>query len=483
MTHKSKIWKYMTMTNVTPTDVTPTSVTLLSLAPELVCQILAAACASYRDAIEIMVTCKSVKAFFDPRSNYGERLWSCVRAGELLPDGKALGFDDYTVLRRFFGRGCDMCTHHPQVRTVYWAFEGRRMCSACLKVNTCTLSDLWAAALPSGSLLSFRAFIREWDARWHSGSPFGRSSVLFWRPDVLTVKNALKLHGEEMARLRLRPVVPSREAIGNFTKDVRQAKDKRSRLHIETIETARAARKAALDASIQKWTDMPLIAPVLEMMWAYQGEVWKTKPFTSRREKAFRREIEKEMGSRKKWLAMAQLKSVAETRHGRKLVGSPEWKQFRDSEKQAISDRDIPTVAEAEVIVDRVEALRLQRVSTIERWKAEFVDILPDGMAKRCILSSPLFLRGRREDEPIFRELIHLYTRPVRELPETSAALPEGVSIQSSGLFCANCGHGRRHRVDFHNFREHVLSSRRCSLEHCRVQTRRMSTRCSNLID
>jgi hypothetical protein len=137
-------------------------------------------------------------------------------------------------------------------------------------------------------------------------------------------------------------VTPTREAVGNFTEEVRIAKDKRSRLHIDVIETARAARKAALDASIQKWTDMPLIAPVLEMTWAYQGEVWKTKPFTSRREKAFRREIEKEMVSRKKWLAMAQLKSVAETRHGRKLVGSPEWKQFRDSERQVESNRDIP---------------------------------------------------------------------------------------------------------------------------------------------
>src|SRR6187402_1993031 len=108
------------MTNVIYINVTPT--TLLSLAPELVCQILAAACSSYPDAIEIMVTCKSVKAFFDPRSCYGERLWSCVRAAEHLPDGKPVGFHDYTVLRRFFGRGCDMCTHHPRVRTVYWAF-------------------------------------------------------------------------------------------------------------------------------------------------------------------------------------------------------------------------------------------------------------------------------------------------------------------------------------------------------------------------
>jgi hypothetical protein len=461
---------------------------ITQLPPELLCQILERCCNSYRNTVEVMLMCRRVKSFFEPESSYGSRLWRKVREGEHLPDGAHAGFSDFSVLHRFFGRGCELCTLHPRVRTVYWSFDGKRLCQDCLKMNTLSYADTFKGKIHQNMhenipeevdvVLSFRPFLRELQL----GARLSRiTTARFWKEDVRSVLQVLIRHGKEAVPRLLQPVTPGKDVVGKFLAEIRRARRKRVKLREDADEDARGLRKSEMDTFIgnilqEKPSDFPLVPEVLKKTWAYENQCRFTSSFGKRSQNAFLRDLKGEMETRRTNLALAQLSFVAGKIYGPRLTGSPEWKEFLKVEKRG-TNSVILTLSEATKAAGEVEARRLARVALQDTWRRQAEEI-PNATARKCVLQSHVFRKARQEDRGKFLDLISLYTAPAESLSaQALEALPVPVRLDLA-IWCGSCGFLRRQGGTFSELRGHVLlSGGFCTLDDMREKLVRTTTK------
>ena len=107
---------------------------LLRFPNEILCEIIASL--DPLCAINLLRTCKTMFNLFDSRTTSGKRLWAVIRRNADWPDPAPLGLSDCAFLRALYGRGCNMCSQHPRVRTPIWELNGLRFCTECLEDKT-----------------------------------------------------------------------------------------------------------------------------------------------------------------------------------------------------------------------------------------------------------------------------------------------------------------------------------------------------------
>ena len=84
----------------------------------------------------ILRTAKCVRAFGDPKTQYGSQLWRNVRMRQGLPDPAIISLSDFKLLQAYYGRGCEGCDEHPSMRIVTWEFGATRFCKDCIRYFT-----------------------------------------------------------------------------------------------------------------------------------------------------------------------------------------------------------------------------------------------------------------------------------------------------------------------------------------------------------
>ncbi|KAJ1555064.1 hypothetical protein HK405_003331, partial [Cladochytrium tenue] len=327
-------------------------------------------------ALALSRSCRILRNMLDPREIVGKGTWRKVRETDGWPDPAAIAMSDYTFLTSMFGRGCNFCSEHPQVKTVYFKFRGFRLCPACFKKQT-----VWRHDLPEE--------VSGIPSLWLSSTRSGRREIeYFFLPDVHLMSAPEEIDESVRQRLALRC-----SKLDEFVKAVEKNEERLKSLALRA-KAAKLSDKQTLVDKFMKSKFPFLDALQYRDLAAYKKECERLNQFGPRPQAALEEAVALVVDERRAWFAQIRLNLYLYDRcrllNINKVPSVPVIYDFLPEDEMAlIVDKAIASEAN----------LRLR-----EQWLKQHASSVVDTANFAAVQKLPAYVSAQPDDEPAFLE-------------------------------------------------------------------------------